>query len=216
MDHTRQLDIIDPKNITDTITVIGLGGIGSFVIPILAKMGCPSLAGFEFDEVEDHNIPVQNFRIEDVGKSKGKALQEIVAMFSDTSFTFNHEKFEGQVPLEGIVISAVDKMSERRVIWESIELNPAVRLYIDARMGGQVAHLFSINPCSPDDIGMYKEKLFSDEEAEELACTARTVIYTVNFIAGLIANQIKKFVNGEELHRQIIWDAQTLSLIPIL
>lgn len=215
LDHTRQLDIIDPKNIQDTVTVIGIGGIGSYVIPALAKMGCPSIVAYEFDDVEEHNLPSQNFRCDDVGKHKSQAMKEIVIDFSGLSLDVIPEKFEGQTPLSGIVISAVDSMASRHVIWKSIKHEPSVRLYIDARMGGQVAHLFSINTCKPDDIELYEDHLFSDEEAEEIACTARSIIYTVNFIAGLTANQVKKFLTGETLMRQVIFDAQTLSLITI-
>jgi hypothetical protein len=78
-------------------------------------------------------------------------------------------------------------------------------------MGGEVARIYSINPCDPDDIEFYESMLYDDAEATELRCTARAIIYNVFIIAGLIANQVKKFARAEKVVREIIFDLKTLT-----
>jgi hypothetical protein len=213
MDFTRQLDIVAPKDLTMPITMIGLGGIGSYTVPILAKMGCSSLTGYDDDSVESHNIPNQYYRLSDIGTPKVEALSQIVLEQTGVSLHGIQEKCDGSQSFQGIVISGVDKMTPRHVIWQQIKWKAGIQLYLDARMGGQVAVLYAIRPCDPDDIRFYESKLFSEEETHELPCTARSIVYTVAFIAGLIANQIKKFAKGEPIMREIIWDAQTCTFI---
>ena len=213
MDFTRQLGIIKPTDLEETIHIIGLGGIGSFTVQVLAKMGCTSLVGYEPDIVEEHNVPNQNFRLSDIGVPKGEAIAWIVREFTGVTLAFHPEKFDGSQELSGIVIAAVDSMQSRQVIWDAVKLNPRVRLFIDGRIGGQIVRLFTINPCSPDDIDLYESNLFPDERAQELPCTERAVIYTSYFIAGFIANHVKKFSKGESFDRNIIWDSQTMTFI---
>ena len=159
MDFTRQLDFIKPDQLSVPITVIGLGGIGSYAVPVLAKMGCSNITGYEVQTVEDLNLPNQFFRLSDVDRPKSEALGEIVKDFSGIDLNIRPVLYTGQEPLSGIVISAVHDMATRQIIWDSVKFKPQVRLYIDGRMGGQIAHLFTIRPCYPDDIRLYEEKL---------------------------------------------------------
>lgn len=213
MDFTRQLGIVKPGDLNETIHIIGLGGIGSFVAPALAKMGCSSIVGYEPDIVEDHNIPNQNFRLSDIDSPKAEAIASIVKDFTGVELVIHPEKFDGSQQLSGIVIAAVDRMKVRQLIWEAIKYQPRVRLFIDGRIGGQVIRLFSINPCTPSDIDLYESRFYSDEQAQELPCTQRAVIYTSYFIAAFIANQVKKYAVGEKINRDIIWDSATMTFI---
>jgi hypothetical protein len=55
--------------------------------------------------------------------------------------------------------------------------------------------------------------LYDDEQATNDACTARAIIYNVLSIAGLVANQVKKYAKGERLDREVILDLKTLTLL---
>jgi len=213
MEFTRQLDFVTPEDLRIPVTLIGLGGINSIVAWTLAKMGCSIMAAYEFDGLEAHNLPNQFYRIGDIDRFKGDALIEIIRDFCGVELKIIPEEFTGQHELEGIVISGVDKMTPRHTIWKSVKFKPSVQLYIDARMGGQVANIYTINTCDPDDIRFYESKLWDEDEAHELRCTNRAIIYTVNMIAGLVANQVKKFVKGESLIRELVWDAQNMILM---
>lgn len=213
MDFFRQMDIVKGEALEVSITIIGCGGIGSFVTLALAKMGCREITVYDHDTVEEHNIPNQLYRLEDIGRSKVEALAGIVKAYTGFSLGVRPERFDGQKP-QGMVISAVDSMQARRQIWErSVRYRAGVPLYVDARMGAEVARIYTIQPSDPDDVRFYEATLHGDEEAFRLPCTARAIIYTGFSIAGLIANQVKKFAMREALKREIIFDHKTLTLV---
>ncbi len=212
MDFWRQLDIVSESELQIPITVIGAGGIGSPVCLALAKMGCGQLAVYDDDTVEMHNLPNQLYRIADLGKPKVAALAEIVQAFTGTAIATHAERVDGQ-RLAGLIVSGVDSMAARRQIWEqTVRYKPGVRLYIDARMGAEVCRIYTVRPVDPDDVRLYEATLYSDDEAEDEPCTARSIIYNVLPVAGLVANQVKKYVKGELLSREIVMDLKTLIL----
>lgn len=213
MDFWRQLDICSPQELRFPITVIGAGGIGSPAVLALAKMGASDLKVFDGDLVETHNIPNQFYRLEDVGSSKVKALQEIVDDFTGAQIGVREERFEGNQALRGIVIGAVDSMVSRSAVWKGVRHNPNSLLLIDARMGAEVCLIYTIRPNRPADITFYESTLYTDEEAVSAPCTERAIIYNTLMIASLVLNQVKKFARGEELKKEIIFDLRTLTLL---
>jgi len=215
MDYWRQLDVLNPRKLASThITIIGAGGICSPTALALAKMGAPSLSIYDADTVEDHNLPNQLYRLDDVGKHKVCALQEVLASFSDCDTTVHPEHFTQQRVEPGIVISGVDSMKARREIFNKLRYSPSVSLYVEARMGAQVSRIYTLNPCSPMDVEWYEgDMLYSDEEALPEKCTEKAIIYNVFFIAALIANQVKKYVCEEPYARELIGDLATLTLM---
>ncbi len=212
MDFWRQLDIVDPGRLgRQPITVIGAGGIGSPTVLTLSKMGAPNITVYDGDSVEAHNLPNQMFRIKDVGKPKVQALSDIVWEYAGFKITPIQQYFTDQ-PVNGLVISAVDSMEGehgRSAIWERMRYNATVPLYIDARMSAQVLRIHTISPSNPRDIRWYEKTLYSN--GEEAPCTERAIIYTVQNIAGFIANQVKKFVEGESFPKEIIFDFVTMT-----
>lgn len=213
MDFTRQSGLINAQELALPITFIGVGGIGSYAVPTLAKMGCSNLTVFDPDRVEPHNIPNQSYGPTDIGQLKVEALKTHIEIATGTKLTTRAELFTAEHSPSGIVISGVDSMAAREVIWQAVKLNPSIPLYMDGRMGGQVLRLFTVNPCDPDDIRWYEKSLHSDAEAVELPCTERAIIYTVAFLAGFIANQVRKYILAQSYPREIIFDAQTLTFV---
>lgn len=201
----RQLDIISPKELERPVTIIGVGGIGSPIALALAKMGCSNMTLYDDDMVEEHNLPNQIFREKDIDKPKVQAAKEIIKEFIGLDVTAKNEKYTNQ-PLSNTVISGVDSMKVRKEIWSKIRGKPQVRLYIDARMGGELARIYAINPCDPDDIEFYEKTLYSDDEAEQLKCTGRSIIYNVFGLASLICVLVKKKEKGEQVPKVMLFD----------
>lgn len=212
MDYFRQMDLVDQEALDIPLVVIGCGGIGSLTTLALAKMGCHNLTVYDDDTIEPHNLPNQVYRIEDTDKRKVEAITDILHSYTGAKITAHPRRVEGQ-KLQGIVISGVDSMSDRIRIWlNSIRLNPAVPLYIDARMGGEVSRIYSVRPVDPFQIQSYETTLYSDTEADPLPCTGRTIIYNTFALAGIITSQVKKFLMGEPYPREILFDLHTLTL----
>lgn len=213
LDHWRQLDLVKPEELSFPITLIGAGGIGSPTGLALAKMGCTRLTVFDPDSVEQHNLPNQIYRMEDVGRPKVKALESVIREFTSCQITPIEGPFVDS-GTKGVVISAVDSMAARHSIWtEGIRYRAGIDLYIDARMGAEVSRIYSVRPTDPEHVRFYESSLYSDAEAQDEPCTARAIIYNVFGIAGLIANVVKRFARGEEIMREIIFDYATLSLL---
>lgn len=213
MDLYRQQDLIDPDALDTPIHVIGCGGIGSFVVLALAKMGCRALAAYDDDRVEPHNIPNQAYRLADVGRQKVEALADLVGEVAGAPLQARAERVRGQ-RLQGVVVAAVDTMAARREIWlRGIRHRAAVPLYLDARMGAEVARILTVRPADPDDVRRYEASLHADEEALVLPCTAQAIVYTGFSIAALVAGQIKKFLTGEPCKGELILDHKTMTFV---
>lgn len=212
MNFQRQLDILDPRCILYPITLIGCGGIGSPTALVLAKIGCPNLILMDPDTVEDHNLPNQLFPLVDTDKPKVDACKEMVLAFADCSIRTMPAAFDGIQDLSGIVISGVDTMKVRQQIWEKVKFNLGVPLYIDGRIGGEIIEVYTIQPSQIEDIEFYEKFLFPEEEAAELPCTARAILYTGFVAAGLIASQLKKWLKGgEKYYRRVNLDLKTMT-----
>ena len=213
MDLYRQQDLIEPDQLDIPITVVGCGGIGSFVLLALAKMGCRALAAYDDDRVEAHNIPNQAYRLADVGRLKVEALADLVRDAAGVPLAIRAERVREQ-RLQGVVVTAVDTMAARREIWlRGIRHRAAVPLYLDARMGAEVARILTVRPADPDDIRRYEASLHADEGALVLPCTAQAIVYTGFSIAALVAGQIKKFLTGEPLKGELILDHKTMTFV---
>lgn len=212
VDYTRQLDIFDPSTFTDTITVIGVGGIGSPTTIVLAKMGCTRIVIYDPDTIELHNIPNQFYRIGDVGRPKVEALKDIVREFAGVEVTPHQELFAEQQIDPGIVIAATDSMTSRKAVWNRVKYNPHIRLFIDARMGGEVARIYAVNPSDIDAIEAYEKTLYDDSDASPEKCTAKAIMYNVFAIAAIIGDLVKKLAKGQALPSETLVDLSTISL----
>lgn len=213
MNYTRQLGILNPDDIIFPVTFIGCGGIGSPTALLFAKMGCKNLTLIDPDKVEEHNVPNQMFRKKDIEGEKDKykveAMKEQILDFTDCFVNIVPELFEGQFELSGVVISGVHNMAARKKIWESVKNNFEAPLYIDGRIGGETIHIFTARPYHIDDIEFYEKYLFPDEDAAELPCAERGIMYTGFRIASEIALQFKKWLKKEKYYRAKIIDLST-------
>lgn len=205
----RQSEII-PSRVLDTeITVIGAGAIGSFVVLALAKMGFNRIAVWDFDEVSDANMSCQWYRTKDIGKPKVVALQELIRDFTGLGIETHDERFEGQRVLSGIVISSVDSMKVRKVIWDAVKGHGGVTHLIDPRMAAEYALSYVMDPHNPKDIKAYEVTLYSDANAVKERCTAKATMYTATMLAGYVAKHVKDLVTGTPYARVTNWNIAT-------
>lgn len=203
---TRQLDIVPVDILGTPITIIGAGAIGSWTTLALAKMGFENLEVWDFDEVDTVNLNSQFFKQKDVGKTKIGALRDLVEEFTGVSIPYRVRPYEGGV-FPGIVISAVDSMAVRQLIWDNHKLKaPMTRAIIDPRMGAETALLYVVNPMLGVDITSYEKSLYSDSEAVQERCTAKATIYTANMLSGLVCKAVKDVLTQPNYLRTAQWD----------
>ncbi len=211
IDFWRQQGIVTP-DVLPPVTVIGAGGIGSFTILALAKMGCSTITAIDDDKVEPHNLPNQLYGEPHLGSHKVDAAAAICKQLAGVEVVPVRSRFE-KMEGGGVVVSGVDSMEARKDIWSKIKLNVQVPLYIEARMGAEVSRIYSVKPHDPDDIRYYEGMLYDDKDAVEAPCTERAIIYNGFSIGALIANNVKKFAKQEIVPIEVIFDLKTLTFM---
>jgi len=199
----RQLDFVSLEDLEDVkVTIIGCGGIGSFVAFALAKLGVKRFELYDGDKIESHNLPNQCFFPTQVGDNKANALALIVEEFGEAECVRHDKMWEGE-DLDEIVISAVDDMKVRKQIWEACKLKPSVSLFVDGRIGGEDVKVISVKPTDIDDIKRYEATLFENKDAEELPCTARAIIDVAFLVTALIVRAVRGFLKSGETQTYI-------------
>ena len=211
IDYWRQLDLFDPIDFKTPIHIIGAGATGSYITYILAKMGIKDITVYDFDRVEVHNLPNQIFGVQDVGKSKVRALQDRILNDTNIKIKTVNKKVEKE-KFSGIVFLLTDTMKSRKDIFESsIVNNINVKFYIETRMAISGGYIFSFSPNEKKMISNYRKTLYSDEEAERSPCSNLAISPTVSILAGLAAFTLINFVKNKSYSNQVLF-----SLSPFL
>ena len=214
VDYWRQLALFSPDKFEDEVHIIGAGATGSYVAYILAKMGVRTIHVYDFDEVEDHNLPNQIYRLKDVGHPKVEALQEIILEATGIEIIAHNEAVTGSTKLKGVIFLMVDSMNVRREIWAgAIRYRLNVRFMVETRMGIDNGRVYAILPSSPEDIRFWEGTLYSDEEAEESPCTNRAISPTVSLIASVAVWKLIKWFKNEGYKKELIISAQPMIII---
>ena len=209
----RQLDFFNPDRLdVPHVTIIGCGGIGSYVAYYLAQMGVVNLTIWDRDIVADHNIANQNFTIDQIGQFKVDAIKNsIAAKIGDEdaeNIITKRSFFNSESPIEsGIIILATDNIDSRKLIYETVKENADVLYLIDGRLGGEIIRILSIDMTNDMQKEIYENSLFSADEAEELPCTAKAIVYVAARVASEIVYETKvAIVNSNACRTEVLID----------
>lgn len=213
MDYIRQERIFNPNEHAKPVTLIGAGGIGSFAALGLVKLGIKKLTLYDEDKIEFHNLPNQLFKVNGSnGKRKVYEVADLCKEFSDDVEVMPHAEMFKNQQISGLVISGVDSMESRKTIWEKIKFNPNVSLYVDARIGGQSIRVLTVNPLNKKAVEEYEKSLYTDDEAEDLTCTDRSIIDVGFAVATVIVRLVRGFLVGEKIPSVVLMSMKDLTL----
>jgi threonine dehydrogenase-like Zn-dependent dehydrogenase len=207
LDISRHRELFDSDTFKDSVYIIGAGATGSWLALALAKLGIEDITVYDFDIVEEHNVPNQAFGINDIGIYKVDALYKTIAKNTSTKIDIHNEAFVDQ-HLEGIVFLMVDSMKERKKIWDTaIKMKSSIKLLIEPRMGIDMGRVYCVNPTDLNQIKKYEDTYYSDDVAEVSACgNTMTVVTTALGIASWCGRQLINFHNDIELDNEILID----------
>lgn len=204
---TRQLDIIPVEALTKQITVIGAGAVGGWTVLSLAKMGFENLTVYDMDTVSIENMNCQFYPYSAIGKSKTESLKDLVKSFANVDINAINGRYEGKQSFDGIVISAVDSMAVRRLIWDAQKkAKSKTEFVIDPRMGAETSLLYVMSPKDEKDVTAYEKTLYTDDNAVQERCTAKATVYTANLLAGQVCKAVKDIAVGAPYTRLSQWD----------
>lgn len=208
LDLLRQSSLVPTDKIAETtITIVGVGAVGSHVAECLGKIGIRRIVAIDFDVIESHNLPNQGFRLGDLGKLKVEALKsrleqdlgmEVMALPERVD-----ETYQVATP---IVIAALDSMSARKLVWNAAKASLETQLYIDPRMGAQYGIIYAVPMADQNAVQAYEKTLFSDAEGYVAPCTEKATIYCAWVMSGYITSLVADYVAGRHLYKEIELD----------
>lgn len=187
------------------IILAGLGGIGSYVAFLLARMHPSRITFYDDDRVESANMSGQLYSTLDVGNFKAVSIYSMVKNYSNfyngnvQSTKFTDDSIPGP-----IMICGFDNMSARKTFyrrWKNYvdtHTDSDKCLFIDGRLAAEEFQVFCIQGNDIRAMELYeKEWLFNDSEAEETLCSYKQTTFMANMIGSIIVNLFVNFVANE-------------------
>lgn len=195
--------------------LIGVGGIGTALLPGLARLQPERLTLWDDDVVSEDNLINQLFwHPEDVGTPKVDAA---AAWLSRSGLTIetHASRYTGEVFTDTIVIAGVDSMESRRLIWRGTKrADSRTKLLLDGRLSRETPfflQLFAIPLDDPFASEAYEQWLEGDGELD----TGRRDLDMVpapQVLSGLISTLVVRWSRGDNLPWQVMWDGVSMSL----
>lgn len=186
-----------------TIILAGVGGIGSYVGFLLARMKPASMFIYDDDIVEAVNMSGQLYGQSDLGRPKVSALAEMIRNYAGYSSVFAiSERFTNESEASDIMICGFDSMAARRLFfnkWKNHVLSKPEDerkncLFIDGRLAAEEFQILCIKGDDEYNINRYSnEYLFFDGEADETICSYKQTTFCANMIASYMVNLFVNF-----------------------
>ena len=186
-----------------TVILAGVGGIGSHLGFLLARMKPASMFIYDDDIVEAVNMSGQLYGQSDLGRLKVSALAEMIRNYAGYSSVFAiSERFTNESEASDIMICGFDNMTARKLFfnkWLShVQSKPEEErkncLFIDGRLAAEEFQVLCIKGDDEYNINRYSnEYLFSDAEADETICSYKQTTFCANMIASYMVNLFVNF-----------------------
>lgn len=186
------------------IVLAGVGGIGSNMAVILAKLNPSAIYIFDDDLVESFNLAGQFYSNDDIGRPKVEALAASVNKYTNYSsiFALNRRFMPGEEVVSDIMVCGFDNMRARRdffAAWKShvMALSEERRkdcLFIDGRLTADEFQIF----CMTGEDSFYMDEyvsnyLFNDYEAQRETCSYKQTGFLADMIGAFMVNLIVNF-----------------------
>lgn len=189
------------------ITLAGLGGIGSYVAFLLARMKPCAIYLYDDDEVEAANMSGQLYGKTDVGHKKVDSMASMVKNYADYGSTFcMAEKFTEDSEASDIMICGFDNMKARYTFYHKwlqhvCQKRPEGQkncLFIDGRLAAESMQVFCITGDDNYSQKRYTDKwLFADSQADATMCSYKQTTFCANLIGSLMTNLFVNFCANE-------------------
>ena len=178
------------------VLIIGAGGIGSFLIPLLDMTDLYAITVYDPDRVETKNLTYQNFVKEDVGKYKVAVMNERYNLKSAEPYPI---LTKNQIQKYELVVCCADNLAVRKMLYKDNCGEDAPVKWLDLRAQGRNAALLSykIDAAVFDTVLAGPEGSFScqggewDGSGEGVNCMHMA-------IAGCAAQWIQKWFNDKD------------------
>lgn len=212
LDIIKHLEFFNPTTVDSDVHVIGVGAVGSYIALQLAKLGVKRVHLWDFDTVEEHNIPNQVYTQKDLGRKKTEAIRDHMLDNNPEMEIVLHEKYEAQ-PISGYVFMEVDSVELRLNILEINEFNKSIKYVFDGRIGLATGQVFSIDWHNSAAIENYRKLCsFKDSDADVAVSACGTTLSVAPSVLLTAAEAVASFINaikGEKVSSMTMFDAFT-------
>lgn len=164
-------------------------------------MGVTDITVYDFDTVSEENMNCQFYPINNIGMKKTLALQSMIEDFTGVYIKIA-DRWEGQKVSSNILLACADSMQVRKNLYNYFKESPGIGFFCDSRMA---AESFMVLSCF-DSVSSkaYGISLYSDVEAVQERCTAKATVYCANICAGIMVNQVKKYIVDKTCCQSVI------------
>jgi molybdopterin/thiamine biosynthesis adenylyltransferase len=191
------------------VHLVGVGSLGTAIGLLLAKSEITQIYIYDDDVVELKNIRNQLYPDFLVGVPKVEAFSWVLDALAHTRTRAHRQRVSSIATTTAAVICAVDNMATRRALYETAGQAP---LFVDGRVGGDVTRLYFIRHGDAEERRFYESTLYDDSEASQDPCLTAATVHTCWSAASLIVSTLLKFLRGEPIPREIIFDHATLTM----
>lgn len=192
------------------VIVGGAGGIGSWLILLLARLGVPNLMAYDDDQISATNLGGQLFSDSSVGQNKIYHLYDTVRSYaSNIMFHGMEQKYIDTSETTEWMFMGFDNMAARTTMFNNwkkhlLSLSPESRkecILIDGRLEAEQFQIFCV---TEDTMDAYEsEHLFGDHEIPDAPCTLKQTSHMAAMIAatmtGFFTNHLANLRLGEQI-----------------
>jgi molybdopterin/thiamine biosynthesis adenylyltransferase len=197
--RSRQSDLIPNRRYK--VAIIGCGGIGSNAAHIIASMGvCSHMTLIDYDIVGLENVwPGFLGGSRFLGTAKAQAVAELVAEIDPDMVVETIQSPLEQARLtdyQDIIVVSTDSMATRLSAWE--RFRNRTRWWIDGRMGGYAAQLYTLDVMGSEHVTEYADGLRTPP-TNTLACGQKaTAPLTKGFLTLAIGQSVSHIANDKQ------------------
>lgn len=182
------------------ISIVGLGGIGSYAAYALSRFRPIGMAVVDLDIVETVNLAGQMYRMSDVGLFKTESIAKTLAEFTNyyaSTYSARVQDLDRVLETSDIIVCGFDNMEARQDVWRRFKLSPEPKLLIDGRMSAEFYQLLCVDKLDFNSIKRYeKDWLFPSSEAEQTVCSFKQTSFVGMQIGGMIGSLVANYANN--------------------
>lgn len=192
------------------ISVLGLGGIGSWCSLLVSRLNPLRLRLYDFDTVDNSNISGQLYtrRQAQLKMSKTSSTTENIINLSNYYSIYSYgivlPGFNRSV--KPVTICGFDNMEARKLAYTEwkIFINsaryPGNYLFIDGRLSAEEFQIYCFTGADKDKMEKYEQEcLFEDLEVEAAVCSYKQTSHIAAMLASYITSLVVNYsVNREE------------------
>ena len=197
----RNKDLIPQKKLTK-IGIVGLGGIGSQLVPLLSIMGFDSIHGWDFDTLEEHNLSTTMYPQGALGKTKAEVAGNIAKLYAakPDKMHFHNEYYDESSATMPNMIVCTDDMESRLVAYNKWLEQDNRKLFLDLRMGAMAMEIVT----TTKEQDSYLDTWVPTHTVTQEPCTMKHTIFTASIVGGLGVDQVFNVLAGAPYY-QYIW-----------